>query len=225
MVRMCGGDPPAHDRPGVGVGDEADVGHPGPGRHVGQIGDPQLVRAGGGEVPVDQVRVPCGQRIRVGGPDLPGTPHPFDPGCPHQPGDLVTADVIPGPPGGLPELVRPVDPVVVHPELAQDRHHDRIAQRALRGRTGLDRVVDAGGHLQPCLTQDPTDGLDPQLTSLEDLMPVGVEELHHHRCWRSSSAPKKVAARRKISLARRSSRFSCSNALTRLASSVDTPGA
>lgn len=36
--------------------------------------------------------------------------------------------------------------------------------------------------------------------------------------------PKKVAVRFKISLARRSSRTSCSRALTRAASSVETPG-
>jgi hypothetical protein len=32
---------------------------------------------------------------------------PFDAGGPHQPGDLITSDVVPGPAGGLPQLAAP----------------------------------------------------------------------------------------------------------------------
>ena len=39
-----GGGPPAEDPPGVGVDDERDVDHPRPGRHVGEVGDPEPVR-------------------------------------------------------------------------------------------------------------------------------------------------------------------------------------
>ena len=49
-----GGDPPPDDGAGVGVDDEAGVGHPGPRRDVGEVGDPQLVRSGRGEVPLHQ---------------------------------------------------------------------------------------------------------------------------------------------------------------------------
>ncbi len=42
--------------PGVHVGDERGEHHARPGRHVGEVDHPQLVRAGGGEVPIDQVR-------------------------------------------------------------------------------------------------------------------------------------------------------------------------
>ncbi len=54
---------------------------------------------------------------------------------------------------------------------------------------------------------------------------MGVDERDYFLCWRSSSAPKKLAARFRISLARLSSRFSCSRSLIRWDSAVDTPGA
>src|SRR5690606_25047303 len=53
------------------------------------------------------------------------------------------------------------------------------------------------------------------------LLPVLVDEGHHHLCLRSSSAwAKKAAAFRRISLARRSSRFSRSSSLIRSRSVV-----
>ena len=57
------------------------------------------------------------------------------------------------------------------------------------GRRGplLGGVVGARGHLQNL-----ADGLDPEL------VPVGVDEVDDHLCGRSSSAAKKVEARRRI---------------------------
>ena len=52
-------------------------------------------------------------------------------------------------------------------------------------------------------------GVDPELVA------VDVDEGDYFLCWRSSSAPKKLAARFRISLARLSSRTSCSRSLTR----------
>ena len=49
------GHPPADDHAGEGVDDEADVGDPRPGGHVGEVGHPECVRALGGEVALDQV--------------------------------------------------------------------------------------------------------------------------------------------------------------------------
>jgi hypothetical protein len=46
---------PADDPAGQDVDDESDVAGPGPGRDVGEVGDPLAVRSGRGEVPVDQV--------------------------------------------------------------------------------------------------------------------------------------------------------------------------
>src|SRR5690606_20843671 len=57
------------------------------------------------------------------------------------------------------------------------------------------------------------------------LLPVLVDEGHHHLCLRSSSAwAKKAAAFRRISLARRSSRFSRSSSFIRSRSVVVSPG-
>jgi hypothetical protein len=61
--------------------------------------------------------------------------------------------------------------------------------------------------------------------TFHDLFAVGVDEGSYLRDWRSSSAPKKVAARFKISFARRNSRFSCSRSAILLASTVVVPGA
>ena len=99
--------------------------------------------------------------VGAGGAHPPATAHPSMPGCTHQPGDLVTADVMAGAAGRLPQLVRPVDPVVRHPQRDQDRHHHRVTQRPRRRRPGLRRVVGRRGDLQPC-SQHPADRLDPE---------------------------------------------------------------
>jgi hypothetical protein len=49
------GELPANHHAGERVDDEGGVDEPRPGPHVGQIGNPQLVRTGRGEVPFDQV--------------------------------------------------------------------------------------------------------------------------------------------------------------------------
>ena len=72
-------DTPADDPPGERVDDEAHVGHPGPRRHVGEVGDPQGVGPLGGEVPVDEVRCPHRVRVGPGGEHLATpTADPFD---------------------------------------------------------------------------------------------------------------------------------------------------
>ena len=57
-----------------------------------------------------------------------------------------------------------------------------------------------------------------------DALEMAVWQRDDLRCWRSSSAPKKADGRLRISLARRSSRFSCSSCLMRSASAVVVPG-
>src|SRR5690606_9596401 len=149
----------------------------------------------------------------------------FDAFGAHQPGDLVPADVVSGPTSGLPQLPRPVDAVVVFPQLAQRRGQFSVAPGTCRRPARLGGVVGARRHLQPCVGQDRADGLDSELLALHDVVAVGVDERHYLLCWRSSSAPKKLAARLRISFARLSSRFSCSSSLIRWASAVLTPGA
>ena len=76
--------------------DEGGVAEPRPGRHVGEVDHPAPVRAGGGEVAVQQV---VGDPVPGGGPG--GAHRPARPGagqsqCPHAP--LHSA---PGHPGGV----------------------------------------------------------------------------------------------------------------------------
>ena len=212
------GDSPPDDRAGVGVDDEADVGDAGPGRHEGQICDPQLVRRGGGEVAAHQVRVPRHARVWRGGAHPLGAPHALDTLGAHQPGDLVAADVVTRASRGLPDLPCPVDPVVGFPQLPHHRAHHRVTSGTGRWLPALDLVVAAGGHLQHA-----ADELDPQPPTRDDVVAVGVDERGYFLCWRSSSAPKKLAALFKISLARLSSRFSCSRAFIFAASLVLMP--
>ena len=66
-MRRTGRHLPAHDHPGEDVEDERDVGPAGVGPDVGQVGDPQLVRRGRDELPVDQVLGPLGLRAVADG--------------------------------------------------------------------------------------------------------------------------------------------------------------
>ena len=59
-----GGGPPAHDATAEHVEDERDVDHARPRRHVREVGDPQLVRAGSEELPIDQVGRPLARTRR-----------------------------------------------------------------------------------------------------------------------------------------------------------------
>ena len=142
----------------------------------------------------------------------------LDAGGSHEPTGLVPADVDPGTAGGLPELADAVDAVVRVPERHQLRDEGRVADRAPRRGAAFRGVVGARSHLQQA-----ADGLDPERATLDDVVLVRVDERDYFRCWRSSSAPKKDAARFKISFARRNSRTSCSSSRTRRASAVLTP--
>src|SRR5262245_45613630 len=160
-----------------------------------------------------------GGGVRSGGAAPFAATRSGDAGGAHVPGDLITSDVVAGTAGCFPQLARPVDAVVVLPQLAQRWADHGVTAGPRRRRPGLGVVVRARGHLHPCAAQDGADGLDPELAA------VGVDEGDYFLCWRSSSAPKKLAARFRISLARLRSRFSCSSSLIRPASAVHTPGA
>lgn len=212
------GDAPADDHPGVRVGDEAHVGHTGPGRYECQVGEPQRIRRRRGEVAPDQIKMPRCFRVGFGGA-YPFAPARSDhPGGPHVPGHLIAPDVMTSAAGGFPQLACPVDAVVVRPQLFEGSSSRCVAAHPRRWGPGFGRVVGARGHPHACRSQDGADGLDPEFLA------VGVDERDYFLCWRSSSAPKKLAARFKISLARLSSRISCSSSLTRADSMVARPG-
>ena len=68
-------------------------------------------------------------RVRPGGAHPLAAPNTSDPGGPHQPRDLIAADVIPAAVGRFPQLAGTVDPVVVLPQLPYDRDHLGITTR------------------------------------------------------------------------------------------------
>jgi hypothetical protein len=58
-----------------------------PGAMFGDVGDPQHVRAGGGEAPVDQIRGRSGVRVTHRATAAPAPVEALDAGLAHQPGD------------------------------------------------------------------------------------------------------------------------------------------
>jgi len=85
------------------------------------------------------------------------------------------------------DLGDPVDPEVVGMHLPDHLQPRRVGQRPRRGQASLGGVVGARGDLQVL-----ADRLDPELVL------VVVDELHDHRCGRSSSAAKQADADLKI---------------------------
>jgi hypothetical protein len=86
-------------------------------------------------------------------------------------------------------------------------------------------VVGRRGNPQAVLGQHSADRLHTpsQATGFGPVALVCVDELHDHRCGRSSSAAKKLEAALRIALARRSSAFSRRSRLISAASSLVTP--
>jgi hypothetical protein len=70
------------------------------------------------------------------------------------------------------------------------------------------RVMSARSHMQDL-------AVDSEPAAVHHVVLVGLHERDYLRCWRSSSAPKRVAARGRMSFTRRGSRFSCSSSLSR----------
>ena len=68
--------------------------------------------------------------VGFGGADAFAATHPFDADSPHQPGDLIAADVVAGATCCFPQLASPVDTVVVLSALAQRRTQHRVAAGA-----------------------------------------------------------------------------------------------
>lgn len=103
--RWVPADPPADDPPGEGVDHEGDVDHAGPGAHVGEVRDPQLVRRRGHsnpgriasrnpmELPVDQIERASRRLVGYGRSHGLAAHHAFQPETHHQPRDAVTADL------------------------------------------------------------------------------------------------------------------------------------
>lgn len=61
----------------------------------GNIGDPQLVRAGGRELPLDEIRCRPRRLIAHGRAERVATAHALQAGAPHEPGDPLAPDMKP----------------------------------------------------------------------------------------------------------------------------------
>ena len=106
-------DGPAHDAAGADVGDERDVTQSRQDTHVGDVGNPQLVRAFGGEPAFDEIEAGIGVSGRACGTWFPAAAYALETGDPHQAGELVTTDLPAGTQHRVVHLPYPVDAVVL----------------------------------------------------------------------------------------------------------------
>ena len=157
-------------------------------------------------------------RVGLGGEALLGPGGATDALLSHEPGHLVPPDVDVPTSGRLPELAAAVDGVVLLPQGPQLRSGGGVPHGPGRRRPGLGVVVGGGGDLQ-----FGADRLDPPSTPIGLLVPMGVDEGDYFFPRRSSSAPKKVAAACRMSLERRSSKFSLRSRFSSACSSVVRP--
>src|SRR5690606_31246724 len=215
---LGGGGRPADDRPGVHIDDERDIHDPGPGPHMREVRAPALVRAHGGEVPLQQVGGAFMAIVAHGGADRFAAASAVKAEFTHQPGDGAARHLDSFTVQLPPDLTDAVDAVVVGVHPADVLLELLISQGTGAGPPALGGVVGAGCDLQSVCGQHPADRLDP-----EHLL-ERVDERYERLCGRSSSAAKKAEAAFKISFARRSSATSARSRLISSASAVVVPG-
>ena len=169
-------DPPAHDHPGERVDDETHVGDTRPGGYERQIGHPEPVRSGRGELALHQIRVPRRCWLRPCGLHSLRTPCALDTGGTHQSRRLIAANHDPRSARCLPELTDPVDAVVGLPEFDQLRDQRLVAPGTSRRLAGLGGVVTARSHLQQS-----ADELDSEPAAFNQVVLVRVDERDYFR--------------------------------------------
>jgi hypothetical protein len=147
---------PADDEAAERVDDEGHVHEAGPSRHIGEIGNPQLVGSLRGEVTIYQVGWPGGGRIRRGGPASLATADALQAQLAHQPlhraaghRDPLAVQLPPHLAGTIDAEVLGVDPGDLGLEFA-------VAQRSRRRGSACRLVVGGRGD-----RQHPADRLDP----------------------------------------------------------------
>ena len=185
----------ADDPARADVDDEAEVDHALPAAHVAEVGDPEPVRAVGGEVAIDEIRRPRRRRIGPGGaPRLAAPLGALDALAAHQPLHAITADRDavtpqrqPGPPVAVGVVVGAVDALeLLEQPLVLDRAPRPLAAGAV--------VVRGRRH-----AQDPADRLDAEAAAM------AIDETAHFGRSASSSVAKNTDAALRISFARRNS--------------------
>ena len=180
---------------GVGVDDEGEEHDALPAAQVGEVGDPELVRAGGGEVAVDEVRAPARGRVRPGGPPWLAAPlGAADPVGAHQPLDAAARDRLARPVERHPHAPGSVGVVVGRVQLPDALEQPLVLDRPARAPAGLAVVIGGRRH-----AQGPADRLDPETAAML------VDVAAHFGRSGSSSLAKNTLADLRISFARRSS--------------------
>ena len=116
VVAHVSGDLPPDDLAAVTVEDEREVDEAVPGADVGEVRYPLLVRAGRGEVPLQQIAGELGRGLVLDRRAWPGAaPIPNQALPAHQPRDAVTTDLDVAAFELLPGLPRPVSAPVAGP--------------------------------------------------------------------------------------------------------------
>ena len=92
------GNRPADDKPGIGVQHRGAVQGTFPGGVLGDIGNPQPIRLGDGEIAVDQIRAGCCVWVADGTATASAPVEALDAGLTHQPGNPLPGSLTaPGP--------------------------------------------------------------------------------------------------------------------------------
>ena len=213
----AGGHCPADDPSRENVCDERGVAEPGRDPDVGDVSDPELIRSGSREVPLDQIRTTVQATSRARREHLSTTAYPAQTSSFHQPSGLVAADFPSGTAHRVMHLPIPVDAVVLgmNPTDLFDEH--LVTDRSGRCRALLRGTVAARGE-EPTFrrAQDAADGLDPEVIAMP------IDEGDHFVVGWSSSLAKNTEAALRISLARRDS--ASSRRSLRFSSSRDSAG-
>ena len=176
-------DSPADDRSREDVDDERHIDEARPGRDVGDVGDPELVRAARVELAVHEIHRPLGGSVGHGRPGDCRAPHDAAKAeRAHQALDRAARHGVPLSPELLPDLLCAVDGEILVVDAPHLGHELLIALRSCRAKVRVSlpsgvRVVRRRGDRQHL-----ADRLDPVDVA------VLVDEGHHHFGRRSSSA-------------------------------------
>src|SRR3954447_23443018 len=211
--------PPADDATGIGIDHEGHVDEARPGRHVGEVGDPEHVRARGLELPVDAIEWARRGLVADRGPHRLAPHGPLQAHGPHQARHRAAGDPDSLPAELAPDLADAVDAEVLREDAPDLDGQGRVASGSGRPLAGISAPSGVGVIGRRGDRQHAADRLHPVDGAML------VDEGDHGFDRRSSSAIAKYAdAFLRISLAWRSSRTSRSSARMRSCSAVVGPG-
>src|SRR5215831_14568789 len=191
------------------IDDDGQIQKPGPRRHVRDVGDPQLVRARGREVPFDEIRRRPRRLIADRRAERLATAHPLEASPPHEPRDPLPPNVN----SPVRELGMDTGHAIGAARLPVDRL-DLRAQLHIRPRTDRQwalapRVVPAGGDTQDAAHGgDRMDGLvcRHELESLDGIALVSRANqaaafdriARASRSWRTSRRSRRSSSRSSV---------------------------